>query len=84
MVSSDPVNEPEHYKRGRLQVIDVIDDVVASYPPLAAYYAGQVLRYVHRAPHKDNYTQDLRKAQWYLNRLVAKAMEADAKNNDSR
>ena len=68
---SDQVNHPSHYKQGRVEAIDVIEDVVAGAPdPVVGYLVGQTLKYLLRAWHKGNTMQDLQKAAWYLNRAI--------------
>jgi hypothetical protein len=68
---SDQVNHPSHYKQGRVEAIDVIEDVVAGAPdPVVGYLVGQTLKYLLRAWHKGNTKQDLQKAAWYLNRAI--------------
>ena len=75
---SDQVNHPSHYKQGRIEAIDVIEDVVSSAPePVVGFLVGNALKYLLRAWHKENASQDLQKAQWYLRRAIAKL---DAKN----
>jgi hypothetical protein len=68
---SDQVNSPTHYTQGRIEAIDVIEDVVAGAPdPVVGYLVGQSLKYLLRAWHKGNTKQDLQKATWYLNRAI--------------
>ena len=78
----DAVNHPQHYTHSGIECIDAIDSVTSGYErPSHGYYAGQVLKYLWRAPFKGHYLQDLEKAQWYLNRLVKKVQdEADHGN----
>lgn len=64
---SDPVNQPSHYKVGGIETIDFIEG------KNLGYNLGNVVKYISRADHKDNKLQDLQKAQWYLNREIAKA-----------
>lgn len=73
--SEDAVNSPQHYTQGDIEVIDYIDQVADGYPGRQAVYAGNVIKYVSRAPYK-NQAQDIRKAIWYAERL-ADAMEAE-------
>lgn len=72
----DAVNHPQHYTRSGIECIDAIDSLTGGYErPGHGYYAGQVLKYLWRAPFKGHYLQDLEKAQWYLNRLVKKVQD---------
>ncbi|MGA1114591.1 MAG: DUF3310 domain-containing protein [Aquiluna sp.] len=68
----DPVNHPEHYALDRrFEVIDVIEDSVQFAPdPVLGGLQWQILKYVHRCWGKDNSVQDLKKARWYLDRLI--------------
>jgi hypothetical protein len=61
----DNVNHPEHYKTGGIETIDFIE------AKSLGYHLGNVVKYVTRADHKGNRLEDLKKAQWYLNRAVA-------------
>ena len=70
---TDLVNHPPHYRQGRVEAIDIIEDAVgAASDPVAGYLQGQVLKYLLRLWHKDkdNPAQDAQKACWYLMRLV--------------
>ena len=70
---ADMVNHPPHYKRGGLECIDVIDVIDVIEAINANFYVGQVFRYLWRMGEKDpaKTLEDARKAQWYLNRMVA-------------
>ena len=61
---SDGVNHPAHYNAGKIEVIDFIED------QQLCFHAGNVVKYVARAPHKGRELEDLKKAAWYLNRLI--------------
>ena len=68
---TDLVNHPPHYKQGRVEAIDIIEDAVgAASDPVAGYLQGQALKYLLRLWHKDNPAQDSQKAGWYLLRLI--------------
>lgn len=62
----DPINWPKHYNQGGIQPIDFIESHKLS------FCAGNVVKYVVRAPHK-NGLEDLKKARWYLDRLIKEA-----------
>lgn len=66
----DVVNHPKHYKTGKIECIKCISAVVNMYDGEQAYDVGQVVKYLYRAPTKMNFMQDLKKARWYLNRLI--------------
>jgi hypothetical protein len=67
---SDVVNRPEHYTASSIECIDAIDALVDGLPSRQAYYAGNVLKYLWRFSRK-NGAEDLKKARWYLDRLIA-------------
>ena len=60
----DAVNHPPHYKAGGIETIDFIEAKSLS------YNLGNVVKYITRADHKGNTLEDLKKAQWYLNREI--------------
>ena len=66
--SPDMVNHPPHYKSGGMEVIDIID---AFTEDSNSYYVGNIIKYALRYRNK-NGLEDLKKAQWYLNRLIEK------------
>jgi len=62
---SDMVNHPPHYKSGGIETIDFIE---AKRLP---YHLGNVVKYISRCGIKSECPlEDLKKAQWYLNRYV--------------
>lgn len=65
----DNVNHPIHYTQGRVEVIDVIEDATKGTGGFEGYCLGNVVKYVMRYRGK-NGVEDLRKARWYLNRLI--------------
>lgn len=66
----DLINKPNHYRTGKVECIDCIASVVSLYNGEFAFLAGQVVKYLYRANSKGTFTQDLKKAQYYMNRLV--------------
>ena len=65
-LKDDPVNHPFHYTDGKIEVIDFIED------KKLPFHLGNVVKYVSRAGKKDKTKtiEDLKKAQWYLNRYI--------------
>jgi hypothetical protein len=61
----DRVNHPSHYKVGGIETIDFIEAKQLD------YHLGNVVKYISRADYKDEKLENLKKAQWYLNRAVA-------------
>lgn len=66
----DMVNHPKHYKaKNGMEVIDVIEAFTADLKGYEATHTGNVIKYICRWKEK-NGLEDLKKAQWYLNRLI--------------
>lgn len=64
----DAVNHPSHYTSGSIEIIDVMEDQLTP-EEYKGYIKGQIIKYVTRERHK-NGLEDLKKAQWYLNRYI--------------
>ena len=72
----DMVNHPSHYTSGGVECIDAITSALSSYEDsVDSWLVGQVIKYLWRAPLKGKYDEDIKKAQFYLNRLVEKIDE---------
>ena len=63
---SEQVNHPTHYNQGKFEVIDVINDWELN------FNLGNVIKYIARAKYKNNFKEDLEKAQFYLNYELSK------------
>lgn len=71
--TEDMVNHPSHYTHGGVECIDAITSALSSYEDsVDSWLVGQVIKYLWRAPLKGKYEEDIKKAQFYLNRLVEK------------
>jgi len=68
----DPVNSPAHYTRGKMEVITAIEGLGLD------YHQGNILKYISRYKHK-NGVEDLRKARWYVERLLMIELEEQIK-----
>ena len=75
----DPVNSPNHYQ-GTIECIEAIE---ASMGPEAfkGFMKANVIKYIWRYERK-NGAEDLRKAQWYLNRLID-MVEVETSNKEA-
>ena len=60
----DIINHPAHYNFGNIEPIDVIEDWDLT------YHEGNIIKYIARGMHKGDYLENLKKAQYYLNRAV--------------
>lgn len=65
----DVINHPSHYTRGKIEVIDFIED------QQLPYHLGNVIKYVARAGYKGDKLEDLKKARWYLDRYINEVMQ---------
>lgn len=63
----DPINKSSHYNRGKIEVIDFIEDQQLD------FHLGNAVKYISRAGFKggsDKAVEDLRKAIYYLQREI--------------
>lgn len=68
---NDPINHPSHYcSGGGIECIDAIASVLSTHTDAyAGWLTGQILKYIWRWNLK-NGLEDLKKAQFYLNKLI--------------
>lgn len=71
------VEHPSHYTSGGIECIDAMKAMLAGYEQakiVTKFYwhflSGQVFKYLWRWPLKERPLQDLKKARWYLDRLI--------------
>jgi len=62
------VENPPHYNQGKIECIDYIADSLGD--NVIYYYDASIKKYLHRWQYK-NQVEDLRKARWYLDKLIA-------------
>lgn len=74
--SNDTVNHPSHYTHGGIECIDAINAAVHDLVGLEAVCTANAIKYLWRWKHK-NGIEDIKKAQWYLDKLIAASMEAE-------
>jgi hypothetical protein len=68
-VVKDNVNHPSHYTQGAIECIDAIKEATKGLLGIEAVCTGNIIKYVWRWKFK-NGVEDLRKARWYLDRLI--------------
>jgi hypothetical protein len=68
-VPIDAVNHPPHYKVGGIETIDYMK-AKSTPEEFKGHLRLTALKYLSRTGYKDDALQDLKKAQWYLNRLI--------------
>ena len=68
----DDVNHPSHYNHGKIECIDYLKDNLGD--GYEYYLEGNIKKYLHRWRYKganrSEKVEDLRKAAWYLGRLL--------------
>ena len=64
------VSKPEHYIQGPIECIDAIDAMIGG-QGRKDFYRASILQYLWRCFDKGDALTDLKKARWYLNRLIA-------------
>jgi hypothetical protein len=67
--ASCPVENPDHYNTGAIEAIEAIRASMPS-EQFFGYLKGNVMKYLWRYDYKEKPVEDLRKADWYLNRLI--------------
>lgn len=69
--ANDPIN-PNHYKQGKFEVIEIIEDQKLN------YHRGNAIKYICRAGRKDptKEVEDLKKAIWYIERDIKRLQGA--------
>ena len=69
MMEEDVVNNPRHYTSGSIECIDAIkaSQTDAGY---CGFLKGNVFKYLWRYKLKNNPVEDLKKARWYLDKLI--------------
>lgn len=70
---NDPINQPYHYTKGGIEVLDFIEAWELDFA------TGNVIKYVVRAPYKGKELEDLKKARFYLDRLIARLEKKEIK-----
>lgn len=74
---SDKIN-PSYYKEGKIECIDAIEAATINKIGLEALCTGNIIKYLWRYENK-NGLEDLKKASWYLNKLIKHKEEHELK-----
>lgn len=78
MAANNVVNHPDHYQLGNgMETIDLIEAATDGLEGIVAFDIGNVLKYTCRFKDKEG-IQDLKKADWYIQHLIAH-LENDVK-----
>lgn len=67
MQEEDMVNSPAHYNKAGIETIDALQAMLNN--GFDYYLQGNIVKYLWRYRYK-NGVEDLKKAQWYLNKLI--------------
>ena len=67
--NGDPINAPSHYKAGGVECIELLRQNLTP-EQYKGFLLGNVQKYIFRCQAKGCEEQDLRKAEWYLKRLI--------------
>ena len=68
-IQEDVVNKPPNYNTGKIDCIDASEQSMDE-KEYAGYLKGNVVKYLWRYNYKGKPTEDLKKAAWYLDRLI--------------
>ena len=68
-IKPDMVNHPPHYTHGGVECIEALEAMLGA-DGFNAYCRGTAVKYLWRTGHKWDAEEDLKKAIWYLERLV--------------
>jgi len=71
----DPVERPKHYNMGKIEVSDFIADQKLN------FFEGNCIKYICRHKYK-NGLEDLRKANWYLTKLIKLSEESNIQGEE--
>ncbi len=71
----DAVNHPEHYQ-GKVECIDALESATDGLNGIEAVCTANAIKYLWRWKRK-NGLEDLKKARWYLDKLILHLMPKD-------
>ena len=73
----DNVNHPTHYTQGGIECIEALKAATVGKTGIEAVCVANAIKYLFRYENK-NGLEDVKKAQWYINRLVQELSEAES------
>ena len=77
----DNVNHPSHYTQGGIECIDALKAATIGKTGIEAVCVANAIKYLWRYEEK-NGLEDVKKAQWYIKRLIQE-LEEKKENNTS-
>jgi len=75
--NKEQVNHPDHYNPGPYEVIKVIEAWGCG------FHSGNAIKYIARYKKKNNPIQDLKKAKWYIERLIELEQGKEGKSDET-
>jgi hypothetical protein len=72
----DNVNHPSHYTSGEIECIDALESATVNLSGIEAVCTANAIKYLWRWKRK-NGIEDLKKAQWYIDKLINKLEEKE-------
>ena len=79
-MDKENVNHPEHYNQNGIECFDVISAFFGK-EALEDFCLGNALKYLMRCQHKGKYIEDLKKAKFYIEKILALRGEPQADLN---
>ena len=80
-MSEDWINHPQHYASSKIECIDAMKEMQDQPNPKVKlsnsdfYLWGAIFKYIWRFPFKEKPVEDLKKAKFYIDRLI-KSLES--------
>tara|TARA_R100001530_G_scaffold135622_2_gene113292 strand:+ start:179 stop:577 length:399 start_codon:yes stop_codon:yes gene_type:complete len=75
--TADSVNSPPHYQNGTMETIEIMENQM-SVERFLGYLEGSIIKYISRYEYKKNPLEDLKKAEWFLRKLIEKRTQHNA------
>ena len=79
---SDNVIHPIHYNQGGIECIEAIKAATVGKAGIEAFCVGNAIKYLFRYETK-NGIEDVKKAAWYVNRLISELESKEHKEDTS-
>ena len=76
-IQPDSVNHPSHYTQGGIECIDALEAATVDLTGIEAVCTANAIKYLWRWKRKGG-TEDLEKAAWYIQHLIAHEREGGA------
>lgn len=76
LIDDTVINHPPHYTAGKVECIDALEAATTGLKGIEAVCTANAIKYLWRWKHK-NGVEDLRKAQWYISKLIAVCTEQE-------